>query len=139
MNGNDSGNKNGANNAGCIKNVLFWVLVAAIFFSGDFIETGNFAFIVLIAAVAVMLIPLMLILKRKRTGGGKASAAPERRTVRSGPAGNEYYDSDCMRASTGHDHDRRIEQLDAFLENGLITREEYALMQERYERLERDS
>ncbi len=139
MNGNNS---NKQNNAGCLKSAVFWIVIGVIFFAGELAQEMNGMLFILIAVAAAIAVPVLLA-SRKKSGAARpngsepAPAAPER-PMRSPVPEREYYDSDCMRASTGHDHDRRIEQLDAFLENGLITKEEYALMQERYERLERN-
>lgn len=44
-----------------------------------------------------------------------------------------YYDSTCMTESSRHDHDRRMEQLDTFLKEGIIGKEEYKILQQRYQ------
>ena len=44
-----------------------------------------------------------------------------------------YYDSTCMQECSRHDHDRRMEQLDTFLKDGIISREEYKILQQRYQ------
>ena len=51
------------------------------------------------------------------------------------PASQErkYYDSTCMSASSEHDHNRRLEQLNDFLKDGIIDREEYRILLQRYE------
>lgn len=52
------------------------------------------------------------------------SAAPERK----------YYDSDCQKASSAHDHNRRLEQLDGFLKDGIISKAEYDILKAKYMR-----
>ncbi len=139
MNGNNS---NKQNNAGCLKSAVFWIVIGVIFFAGELAQEMSGVLFIIIAIAAAIAVPVLLAAKKKSTsakpeGNESSPAAPQRPMRPSAPA-REYYDSDCMRTSTGHDHDRRIEQLDAFLANGLITKEEYAMMQERYERLERN-
>lgn len=140
MNGNNS---NKQNNAGCLKSAVFWIVIGVIFFAGELAQEMNGVVFILIAVAAAIAVPVLLAARKKSTAARPSESesspaeAPQRPMRPSAPA-REYYDSDCMRASTGHDHDRRIEQLDAFLANGLITKEEYAMMQERYERLERN-
>lgn len=139
MNGNNS---NKPNNAGCLKSAVFWIVIGVIFFAGELAQEMNGVVFILIAVAAAIAVPVLLAARKKSTAakpeGNESSPAAPQRPMRSSAPAREYYDSDCMRASTGHDHDRRIEQLDAFLANGLITKEEYAMMQERYERLERN-
>ena len=127
MNGNNS---NKQNNAGCLTSAVVWIVIGVIFFAGELAQEMNGVVFILIAVAAAIAVPVLLAARKKST-----AARPSEST--SAPA-REYYDSDCMRASTGHDHDRRVEQLDAFLEDGLITKEEYAMMQERYEKQERN-
>lgn len=140
MNGNNS---NKQNNAGCLKSAVFWIVIGVIFFAGELAQEMNGVVFILIAVAAAIAVPVLLAARKKSTAARPSESesspaeAPQRPMRTSAPA-REYYDSDCMRASTGHDHDRRVEQLDAFLEDGLITKEEYAMMQERYERLERN-
>lgn len=140
MNGNNS---NKQNNAGCLKSAVFWIVIGVIFFAGELAQEMNGVVFILIAVAAAIAVPVLLAARKKSTAARPSESesspaeAPQRPMRPSAPA-REYYDSDCMRASTGHDHDRRVEQLDAFLEDGLITKEEYAMMQERYERLERN-
>lgn len=140
MNGNNS---NKPNNAGCLKSAVFWIVIGVIFFAGELAQEMNGVVFILIAVAAAIAVPVLLAARKKSTAARPSESesspaeAPQRPMRPSAPA-REYYDSDCMRASTGHDHDRRVEQLDAFLEDGLITKEEYAMMQERYERLERN-
>ena len=57
------------------------------------------------------------------------TSAPERK-----PQERKYYDSTCMTASSEHDHNQRLEQLDAFLKDGIIEKEEYRILREKYER-----
>lgn len=140
MNGNNS---NKPNKNSKLASELVWLILLVLLIVGKVsrgIGGPVFAVIGLFAAVTV----LVLSIARKKSTAARQSesesspaAAPQRPMRPSAPA-REYYDSDCMRASTGHDHDRRVEQLDAFLEDGLITKEEYALMQERYEKQERN-
>lgn len=139
MNGNNS---NKANKNSKLTSELVWLILLVLLIVGKVsrgIGGPVFAVIGLFAAVTV----LVLSIARKKSTAARPSesesspAAPQRPMHPSAPA-REYYDSDCMRASTGHDHDRRVEQLDAFLEDGLITKEEYAMMQERYEKQERN-
>lgn len=47
-------------------------------------------------------------------------------------AERKYYDSDCQMMSSAHDHDRRLEQLDGFLQNGLISLKEYNILKNKY-------
>ena len=135
MNGNNS---NKPNKNSKLASELVWLILLVLLIVGKVSRgIGGPVFVVigLFAAVTV----LVLSIARKKSTAARPSesesspAAPQRPSA---PA-REYYDSDCMRASTGHDHDRRAEQLDAFLEDGLITKEEYAMMQERYEKQER--
>lgn len=58
---------------------------------------------------------------------------PEPTTEKAEPA-RKYYDSDCEQMSTQHDHDRRMEQLDGFLKDGIIGREEYEILKTKYMR-----
>lgn len=51
----------------------------------------------------------------------------ERRSSMPAPE-RTFYDSDCMDWDTQHDHDRRMEQLDNFLANGIISRREYNIL-----------
>ena len=116
--------------------------IGVIFFAGELAQEMNGLGFSLIAAAAAIAVPVLLAARKKGTAARPSEsesspAAPQRPMRPSAPA-REYYDSDCMRASTGHDHDRRAEQLDAFLKDGLITKEEYAMMQERYEKQERN-
>lgn len=140
MNGNNS---NKQNNAGCLKSAVFWIVIGVIFFAGELAQEMNGVVFILIAVAAAIAVPVLLAARKKSTAARPSESerspaeAPQRPMRPSAPA-REYYDSDCMRASTGHDHDRRVEQLDAFLEDGLITKEEYAMMQERYEKQERN-
>lgn len=141
MNGNNS---NKQNNAGCLKSAVFWIVIGVIFFAGELAQEMNGVVFILIAVAAAIAVPVLLAARKKSTAARPSEsesesspAAPQSPMRPSAPA-REYYDSDCMRASTGHDHDRRVEQLDAFLEDGLITKEEYAMMQERYEKQERN-
>ena len=46
----------------------------------------------------------------------------------------KYYDSDCQKLSSEHDHNRRLEQLDGFLANGIISRAEYEILKLKYMR-----
>lgn len=46
----------------------------------------------------------------------------------------KYYDSDCEKMNSDHDHNRRLEQLDGFLKDGLISHEEYNILKEKYMR-----
>lgn len=140
MNGNNS---NKPNKNSKLASELVWLILLVLLIVGKVsrgIGGPVFAVIGLFAAVAV----LVLSIARKKSTAARPSEsesspaeAPQRPMRTSAPA-REYYDSDCMRASTGHDHDRRVEQLDAFLEDGLISKEEYAMMQERYEKQERN-
>lgn len=139
MNGNNS---NKPNKNSKLASELVWLILLVLLIVGKVSRgIGGPVFVVigLFAAVTV----LVLSIARKKSTAARPSesesspAAPQRPMRPSAPA-REYYDSDCMRASTGHDHDRRAEQLDAFLEDGLITKEEYAMMQERYEKQERN-
>ena len=57
------------------------------------------------------------------------TSAPERK-----PQESKYYDSTCITASSEHDHNQRLEQLDAFLKDGIIEKEEYRILKEKYER-----
>ena len=57
------------------------------------------------------------------------TSAPERKAQE-----RKYYDSTCMKASSEHDHNQRLEQLDAFLKDGIIEKEEYRILREKYER-----
>lgn len=139
MNGNNS---NKQNNAGCLKSAVFWIVIGVIFFAGELAQEMNGLGFILIAAAAAIAVPVLLAARKKSTAARPSESesspsAPQRPMRPSAPA-REYYDSDCMRASTGHDHDRRAEQLDAFLKDGLITKEECAMMQERYEKQERN-
>ena len=49
-------------------------------------------------------------------------------------SGKKYYDSDCQRMSSEHDHNRRLEQLDGFLANGIISKAEYDILKVKYMR-----
>lgn len=140
MNGNNS---NKPNKNARLASELVWLIMLVLLIVGKVsrgIGGPVFAVIGLFAAVAV----LVLSIARKKSTAARqnesedAPAAPQQRPMRPSAPAREYYDSDCMSASTGHDHDRRIEQLDAFLEDGLISKEEYAMMQERYEKQERN-
>ena len=139
MNGNNS---NKPNKNSKLASELVWLILLVLLIVGKVSRgIGGPVFVVigLFAAVTV----LVLSIARKKSSAARPSesesspAAPQRPMRPSAPA-REYYDSDCMRASTGHDHDRRAEQLDAFLKDGLITKEEYTMMQERYEKQERN-
>lgn len=141
MNGNNS---NKPNKKSKLASEFVWLILLVLLIVGKVSRgIGGPVFVVIgfFAAVAV----LVLSIARKKSTAARPSesesesspAAPQSPMRPSAPA-REYYDSDCMRASTGHDHDRRVEQLDAFLEDGLITKEEYAMMQERYEKQERN-
>ena len=44
----------------------------------------------------------------------------------------KYYDSDCQAMSSEHDHNRRLEQLDGFLKNGIISLQEYNILKSKY-------
>lgn len=46
----------------------------------------------------------------------------------------KYYDSDCQKMSSEHDHNRRMEQLDGFLANGIISKAEYDILKMKYMR-----
>lgn len=46
----------------------------------------------------------------------------------------KYYDSDCQKMSADHDHNRRLEQLEGFLRDGIISREEYNILKGKYMR-----
>lgn len=140
MNGNNS---NKPNKNSKLASELVWLILFVLLIVGKVSRgIGGPVFVVigLFAAVTV----LVLSIARKKSTAARPSesesspSAPQRPMRPSAPA-REYYDSDCMRASTGHDHDRRAEQLDAFLKDGLITKEEYAMMQERYEKQERNA
>lgn len=63
-------------------------------------------------------------LKQSRPVSAPKASAPERK----------YYDSTCMEADSKHDHDRRIEQLDNFLKDGIIGKEEYRILLARYQK-----
>ena len=58
---------------------------------------------------------------------------PKAPTVKTATQERKYYDSTCMTASSEHDHNRRLEQLRDFLKDGIIDREEYNILLERYE------
>ena len=62
--------------------------------------------------------------------------APKKPAAPAGRAEPErkYYDSTCMEADSKHDHDRRLEQLDNFLKSGIIDKEEYKILLEKYQR-----
>ncbi len=134
MNGNNTGKKKGS---GCLTAVI-WAAVIFIF-SADIL--GELAptilgFLLIFAAPLIIVILVVRNEKRKKA----AAAAQQPPQYRPAPQqynapAREYYDSDCMQADTGHDHDRRAEQLEAFLENGLIDKEEYEMMKSRYERM----
>ncbi|MCF0138126.1 MAG: hypothetical protein HUJ66_07170 [Oscillospiraceae bacterium] len=67
----------------------------------------------------------------------KTAASSPRKPARPAPQPEEtrrkYYDSTCMEQSTQHDHDRRMEQLDSFLKDGIIDRTEYRILKAKYE------
>ena len=60
--------------------------------------------------------------------------APSQPEKKSYEPEKKYYDSDCERASSQHDHDRRMEQLDGFLKDGIISRKEYEILKSKYMR-----
>lgn len=134
MNEKKSGNKN--EKGGGLKTVLT-VAVFILIFCADIFGEAMPAIIGIVFAIAVPIAIVYFIAKAaKKNGGGtekKHGTAPAPRKY-TAPE-RQYYDSDCMQASTGHDHERRLEQLDSFLKNGLIDRKEYELMLERYERM----
>ena len=69
----------------------------------------------------------------KQSGHPYAPSKPkEQRTFTPEAQERRYYDSDCEMMMSKHDHDRRMEQLDDFLKSGLIGREEYQILKERY-------
>ena len=62
------------------------------------------------------------------------STPKQQRTFTPEAQERRYYDSDCETAMSEHDHDRRMEQLNDFLKSGIIGREEYQILKERYSR-----
>lgn len=139
MNGNNS---NKPNKNSKLASELVWLILLVLLIVGK-VSRGIGGPVFVVIGLFAAVIVLVLSIARKKSTAARPSesesspAAPQRPMRPSAPA-REYYDSDCMRASTGHDHDRRAEQLDAFLKDGLITKEEYAMMQERYEKQERN-
>lgn len=144
MNENKSGNKK--ENKGCLSRVI-WIGVILIFFL-DIIGGAMPASLGILLTIAIPIaFVAFIVYADKKSKASKASdkprnvqrpvAPPQRQYTQASytPPQRQHYDSDCMQASTGHDHERRLEQLDAFLKNGLIDRNEYELMLERYERM----
>lgn len=135
MNGNNAGKKKGN---GCLTAII-WAAVILIF-SADILGEISPSLLGLLLIFAVPIIIVVLVARsEKRKVAAARQQTPQYRPAPSQQQYNapvrEYYDSDCMQADTGHDHDRRAEQLEAFLKNGLIDKEEYEMMKSRYERM----
>ena len=67
--------------------------------------------------------------KKEQRAASYAQNAEEKKYYQSE---RKYYDSDCEAMSSAHDHDRRLEQLDGFLKNGLIGMKEYNILKIKY-------
>lgn len=134
MNENNKGNKNEKKSG--LKTAILWIVVILIF-SMDIFGESMLTFLGVIFAIGIPIVAVFFIfgvVLKKNNGAAnenKRSYAPKREYT---APDRQYYDSDCMEADTGHDHDRRAEQLESFYKNGLIDKEEYELMAERYER-----
>lgn len=141
-------NKNGSKkeNKGCLSRFI-WIGVILIFFLDIIAEAVPVSLGILLTIAIPIAFVAFIVYADKKSKASKASdkprnvqrpvAPPQRQYTQASytPPQRQYYDSDCMQASTGHDHERRLEQLDAFYKNGLIDKEEYEMMKSRYERM----
>ena len=97
--------------------------------------------------VTVFVIAVCVILIRAKKGkGGKSPLSPTAQKIREkfeqqsisaeeSSADAEYHYSE-VNCDFSHDYMQRIEQLDSFLKNGIIGKEEYNILKEKYLRAE---
>ena len=113
----------------------------------DSFEKGDAASVIVLLGIVLFFVFLAIYTsaKKKKTARPQASAVKtekkEQKTVSYAQNAEEkkyyqserkYYDSDCEAMSSSHDHDRRLEQLDGFLKNGLISMKEYNILKNKY-------
>lgn len=129
-------NKNKKSDKKSGKSVWIWITAAIIFFAdilGEALPTVLGFLLIFAVPIGIIVVVIYAEKKKKGKAGAERAYSPEPKKYTA--PDREYYDSDCMEADTGHDHDRRAEQLEAFLKNGLIDKEEYEMMKSRYERM----
>jgi len=117
-------------NTGSIIKILIYVYVGVLLYAGGtgIVDQGEEIYV-----VAVMVIVTLIVLGLLRARKTKASREQSNTYIRTQseqrkPGSPEDFELD------EYDRRKRIEQLDGFLENGLIDREEYRRMKERYEK-----
>lgn len=107
----------------------------------DSIDDGAAAVIVFIIFIAVLVAVIAAASKKKN--GAASNKKVERKAetytkphaeVKTTMQERKYYDSDCQNMSSDHDHNRRLEQLDGFLKDGIISHEEYNILKAKYMR-----
>lgn len=126
--------------AGGIIAAVFIMLLGA--FEGVDGDAGAFADVILIVVVffaVVAIIGAANKMKKNKSFSSSVKAEKKKPVAEAVPkataapaAQRKYYDSDCQKMSSEHDHNRRLEQLDGFLKNGVIGPKEYNILREKY-------
>ena len=103
-------------------------------------SSGAASVIVFVFVTIFVVLFLVAVYKGKKPAA-KSKMTVERPTVkdpqpsvRTAAPERKYYDSDCEKQSSEHEHNRRLEQLDTFLKDGIISREEYNILKAKYMR-----
>lgn len=157
MNGRQQESQKRKNKSGGI----WWVLVLAIGFLLNLTDSDIpfdavapiIKIVIFIAVIAVAVIAVMVKIGKhaangKRNGERKPEAERHSFSVSGRPKAYErpeanhmpdaeqrkYYDEKTIFQNQERDSDRRLRQLDDFLKNGIIDREEYKILRSRYER-----
>lgn len=126
-------------------------IVAAVFimllgaFEGVDGDAGAFAGVILIVVVFFAVVAIIGAANKMKKNKPTASAVKtEKREKKSESyaqnkeeqkyyqSERKYYDSDCQAMSSDHDHNRRLEQLDGFLKNGIVSLQEYNILKSKY-------
>lgn len=130
------------------KNTTAGTIAMAIFLLGVVLEIAENNDELAAIGVTVFVIAVCVILIRAKKGkGGKSPLSPTAQKIKekfekqttsaeeSSAADAEYHYSE-VNCEFSHDYMQRIEQLDSFLKNGIIGKEEYNILKEKYLRAE---